>query len=62
MNTLAQLRVPDHNHAQRGPVCCTLWVTREHDTEEILCYGTLFGYFVVWIYKRVGAHECQWVA
>jgi hypothetical protein len=54
IKTQTHLRVPDQNHAQRGPVCCVLWVTREHDTEEILAYGTVLGYLVIWVHRQVG--------
>lgn len=46
--TQLQERLPDYNCAQRGPVTCTLWVTRRNDKHEMLVFGTLMGYIVVW--------------
>jgi hypothetical protein len=47
----AQLPAPTQHHVQRGQVSCVLWVTRDHDTDEILCYGTGLGYIVFWCQK-----------
>jgi len=46
--TQLQDRLPDYNCAQRGPVTCTLWITRRNDKHEMLVFGTLMGYVVVW--------------
>jgi hypothetical protein len=51
LKTQAQLRapLPDYNCAQRGPVTCVLWITNRDGKQELLAFGTLAGYMVIWI-------------
>ncbi|KAF7972155.1 hypothetical protein HWV62_18806 [Athelia sp. TMB] len=45
----------EQNYAQEGPISTLLWI--RHGTEDMLCYGTLRGYVVVWAFGELMARQ-----
>ena len=48
VNARTQLTSPHQNLIMRGPISCMMWITRDDDWEETLCYGTGLGYLNIW--------------
>ena len=48
VNACTQLTSPHQNLIMCGPISCMMWITRDNDREETLCYGTGLGYLNIW--------------
>lgn len=51
LNSMLEVKGLEQNYAQEGPISALLWA--QYGAEEILCYGTLKGYIVVWAFGKV---------
>ena len=48
LDTRKQLAVPNQDLTTRGPVTCIIWMTRQNDAYDTLCFSTGLGHIVFW--------------
>ena len=48
MNALSECASPVQDITQCGHLSCLMWASIPGELEQVLCYGTILGYLVVW--------------
>ena len=48
-NALSECASPVQDITQRGHPSCLVWASIPGELEQVLCYGTILGYLVVWM-------------